>query len=129
FKPQSIRRTARRLGLHSDSSYRFERGVDPLQTAGISEFATNLILEIAGGEAEPELLVAGSPGEGPEPVALDNGYCRAVIGADLPDATIDGILASLGLEKAGEAWRIPSYRLDLQRPIDLVEEVARVHGL
>lgn len=129
FHPQGIRRTARRLGLHSDSSYRFERGVDPLQTAGISEFAANLILEIAGGQAEPELLAAGSPGEGPRPVALDNEYCRTVIGAEIPDATIDGILASLGLEKAGGAWKIPSYRLDLQRPIDLVEEVARVHGL
>ncbi len=129
FHPQAVRRTARRLGLHSDSSYRFERGVDPLQTAGVSEFAAKLILDLAGGEADPELLVAGSPGAGPEPVALDNDYCRAVIGAEIPDAAIDGILASLGLEKAGGAWKIPSYRLDLRRPIDLVEEVARVHGL
>ncbi len=129
FAPSAIRRTARRLGLHSDSSYRFERGVDPLQVAGVSEFATKLILDLAGGEADPELLVAGSPGEGPPPVALDNDYCRAVIGADLSDATIEGILVSLGLEKADGAWKIPSYRLDLQRPIDLVEEVARVHGL
>src|SRR5690606_1713189 len=53
FAPSAIRRTARRLGLHSDSSYRFERGVDPLQVAGISEFATKLILDLAGGEADP----------------------------------------------------------------------------
>ncbi len=129
FNPQAVRRTGRRLGLHSDSSYRFERGVDPLQVAGVSEFATKLILDLAGGKADAELLVAGCAGEGPKPVALDNDYCRRVIGAEIPDATIDGILASLGLEKDGGAWKIPSYRLDLVRPIDLVEEVARVHGL
>lgn len=129
FNPQSVRRTGRRLGLHSDSSYRFERGVDPLQVAGVSEFATKLILELAGGKADAELLVAGCAGEGPKPVALDNDFCRQVIGAEIPDATIDGILASLGLEKTGGAWKIPSFRLDLMRPIDLVEEVARVHGL
>jgi phenylalanyl-tRNA synthetase beta chain len=129
FNPQAVRRTGRRLGLHSDSSYRFERGVDPLQVAGVSEFATKLILDLAGGKADAELLVAGCTGEGPKPVALDNDYCRRVIGAEIPDATIDGILASLGLEKDGGAWKIPSYRLDLVRPIDLVEEVARVHGL
>ncbi len=129
FNPQALRRTGRRLGLHSDSSYRFERGVDPLQVAGVSEFATKLILDLAGGKAEAELLVAGRVGEGPKPVALDHDYCRRVIGAEIPDGTIDGILASLGLEKVGGAWKIPSFRLDLARPIDLVEEVARVHGL
>lgn len=129
FNPQAVRRTGRRLGLHSDSSYRFERGVDPLQVAGVSEFATKLILDLAGGKADAELVVAGCPGEGPQPVALDNDYCRRIIGAEIPDATIDGILASLGLEKTGGAWKIPSFRLDLVRPIDLVEEVARVHGL
>jgi phenylalanyl-tRNA synthetase beta chain len=129
FNPQAVRRTGRRLGLHSDSSYRFERGVDPLQVAGVSEFATKLILDLAGGKADAELLVAGGAGEGPKPVALDNDYCRRLIGAEIPDATIDGILASLGLERAGGAWKIPSFRLDLVRPIDLVEEVARVHGL
>ncbi|MCB1206868.1 MAG: phenylalanine--tRNA ligase subunit beta [Verrucomicrobiae bacterium] len=129
FAPSAIRRTARRLGLHSDSSYRFERGVDPLQVAGVSEFAVRLILELAGGEADENLIVAGCPGEGPKPVSLDNDYCRRVIGAEIPDASIDGILSSLGLEKAGGLWKVPSYRLDLERPIDLVEEVARVHGL
>lgn len=129
FNPQSVRRTGRRLGLHSDSSYRFERGVDPLQVAGVSEFATKLILDLAGGKADAELLVAGDAGEGPKPVALDNDYCRRVIGAEIPDATIDGILSSLGLEKEAGEWKIPSYRLDLVRPIDLVEEVARVYGL
>lgn len=129
FNPQAVRRTGRRLGMHSDSSYRFERGVDPLQVAGVSEFAVKLILDLAGGTADPELLVVGDAGEGPKPVMLDNDYCRRVIGAEIPDETIDGILTSLGLERAAGAWKIPSFRLDLLRPIDLVEEVARVHGL
>lgn len=129
FTPAAVRRTGRRLGIHSDSSYRFERGTDPLQVAGVSDFAVKLILDLAGGKADPELLVAGSLPDGPKPVALENDYCRAVIGAPLTDETINGILISLGLTKAGEAWEIPSYRLDLVRPIDLVEEVARVYGL
>ena len=129
FTPAAVRRTGRRLGIHSDSSYRFERGTDPLQVAGVSDFAVKLILDLAGGKADPELLVAGSLPDGPKPVALENDYCRAVIGAPLTDETINGILISLGLTKAGEAWEIQSYRLDLVRPIDLVEEVARVYGL
>ena len=129
FTPAAVRRTGRRLGIHSDASYRFERGTDPLQVAGVSDFAVKLILDLAGGKADPELLVAGSLPDGPKPVALENDYCRAVIGAPLTDETINGILISLGLTKAGEAWEIPSYRLDLGRPIDLVEEVARVYGL
>jgi len=129
FTPAAVRRTGRRLGIHSDSSYRFERGVDPLQVAGISDFAVKLILDLAGGTVDPELLVAGTVPAGPKPVALDNDYCRAVIGAPLTDEIIDGILTSLGLKKAGGVWEIPSYRLDLLRPIDLVEEVARVYGL
>ena len=129
FTPAAVRRTGRRLGIHSDSSYRFERGVDPLQIAGVSDFAVKLILDLAGGKADPALLVAGAAPAGPKSVPLENDYCRAVIGAPLTDETIDGILTSLGLEKSGAVWKIPSYRLDLVRPIDLVEEVARVYGL
>lgn len=129
FTPAAVRRTGRRLGIHSDSSYRFERGVDPLQISGVSDFAVKLILDLAGGKADPALLVAGAAPAGPKSVPLENDYCRAVIGAPLTDETIDGILTSLGLEKSGAVWKIPSYRLDLVRPIDLVEEVARVYGL
>lgn len=129
FTPAAVRRTGRRLGIHSDSSYRFERGVDPAQIAGVSDLAVKLILELAGGKADPELLVAGAVPAGPSPVPLDNDYCRAVIGAPLSDETINGILTSLGLEKSGEFWKIPSFRRDLDRSIDLVEEVARVYGL
>jgi len=129
FSPPAVRRTSFRHGLRSDSSYRFERGVDPLQVAGGSDLAVKWILELAGGEAEAELIVCGEPPAAPAPVELDNDYCRDVMGAEIGDDTIEGILSSLGLEKEKGAWRIPSYRLDLERPVDLVEEVARVHGL
>lgn len=129
FVPSKIRRTARRLNLHSDSSYRFERGVDPYQVNGASDLAVKLILDLAGGEAEKEIVTCGEIPDAPAAVALDNDYCRSVIGADVPDETIDGILTSLGLEKGKGAWEIPTYRLDLIRPVDLVEEVARVFGL
>ncbi len=129
FVSSAVRKTARRLNLHSDSSYRFERGTDPYQVNGASDLATKLILEIAGGKAEDEIIVCGKAPEAPASVDLDNDYCRSVIGAEIPDEKIAGILSSLGLKQSGTTWEIPTYRLDLIRPIDLVEEVARVYGL
>lgn len=129
FDGPAIRRTGRRLGLHSDSSYRFERGVDAYQVNGASDLAIKLILDLAGGKAEKEIVVCGSLPSAPEAVKLDDDYCRSVIGAEISDEEIDSILSSLGLEKGREGWDIPTYRLDLERPIDLVEEVARVYGL
>ncbi len=129
FTPSAVRRTARRHNLHSDSSYRFERGTDPYQVVGASDLAIELILEIAGGAAEKEVVVCGELPAAPVPVALDNDYCRSVIGDDIVDERIDAILSSLGLEREAAAWKIPTYRLDLERPVDLVEEVARVYGL
>ena len=129
FATSKVRRTARRLNLHSDSSYRFERGVDPYQVNGASDLAIKLILELAGGKAEEEMVTCGEIPAAPPSVALDNDYCRSVIGAEVPDEAIEAILTSLGLSKGADAWDIPTYRLDLIRPIDLVEEVARVYGL
>ena len=129
FTPSEIRRTSSRLILHSDSSYRFERGVDPAQILGASELATKLILEIAGGKADDEILIAGKIPQTEFTVPLDNDHCRRLIGHDVPNKEIDGILKSLGLKKTKEGWQIPSFRLDLRRPVDLIEEVARVYGL
>ncbi len=129
FTPTAIRRTARRLNLHSDSSYRFERGVDPAQVIGASDLATKLILELAGGTADPEIVICGDTPAPPAPVALDNDACRNLIGHDISDDEIEGILTGLGLEKGAAAWKIPTFRYDLERPVDLIEEVARVYGL
>jgi len=130
FAPSGIRRTSRRLGLSSDSSYRFERGVDPQQVHGASELATKLILEIAGGTAEDVVEVAGEAPALVGEVTLDDDRARKLLGTpDLSSDEIRSILTKLGLTHANGHWIIPSYRLDLQRPVDLIEEIARVIGL
>jgi len=130
FTPPHVRRTSRRLNLSSDSSYRFERGVDPSQVLGASELATKLILELAGGTAEPTTLTAGSVPAVPRTIPLDIGYCWRLLGTrNLGEGEADRILTALGLKKTSAGWEIPSYRLDLGRPIDLIEEIARVYGL
>ena len=134
FHPPMIRKTSHRLTLSSDSSYRFERGVDPQQVLAASDLATKLILELAGGKAESEILVAGEAPELSSEVELDHARCRKLLGADISDDRIVEILESLGLTKTSfnvgiSTWNVPSYRLDLLRPIDLVEEVARIYGL
>jgi phenylalanyl-tRNA synthetase beta chain len=135
FTPSNIRRTSRRLGLSSDSSYRFERGIDPQQVAGGSELATKLILSIAGGTAEDVLHVAGEAPALTGEVTLDEERARKLLGTpDLTGDEIHAILEKLGLGKKAATkhesrWHIPSYRADLQRPVDLIEEIARVIGL
>ena len=135
FTPSVVRRTGRRLGLSSDSSYRFERGIDPQQVQGGSELATKLILTIAGGTAEDVTLSAGEIPQLVGEIELDEDRAHRLLG--IPDLKTDeahAILEKLGLEKRAAShgksrWQIPSYRLDLQRSVDLVEELARVIGL
>jgi phenylalanyl-tRNA synthetase beta chain len=135
FTPSHIRRTARRLALSSDSSYRFERGVDPQQVLKASALATKLILEIAGGEASKETLLAGEAPSLTGDVEFDEHRARQLIGVpDLTAEEMQRVLTSLGLQllesgKETSKWRIPSYRLDLFRSVDLTEEIARVIGL
>ncbi|MGI9241728.1 MAG: phenylalanine--tRNA ligase subunit beta, partial [Verrucomicrobiales bacterium] len=130
FQPSGIRRTSRRLDLSSDSSYRFERGVDPQQVAGASELAVKMILEIAGGTAEDELVVCGAAPQLVDVVEFDLERCRRLLGVEIDEAEAEQILSGLGLEKvAGAGWKVPSYRLDLERHVDLVEEIARVFNI
>lgn len=129
FTPSHVRRTSHRLGLHSDSSYRFERGVDPAQVIGASDLAVKLIRELAGGTPDDEIRIAGQPPVLTGKVKLDPQHCRNLIGYPLEDAEIGDILSRLGLKAGKTGWQIPSYRQDLQRPVDLIEEVARVIGL
>lgn len=136
FTPSQVRRTSRRLILSSDSSYRFERGVDPQGVLKASALATKLILEIAGGKADEEVLVAGKPPVLVKDIVFDELKAKALIGIpDLDRYEMHKVLSSLGLQLLGakgrdsSKWQIPSHRLDLQRSIDLVEEVARVVGL
>jgi len=134
FVPTRIRSTSRRLVLSSDSSYRFERGVDPSQVEGASHLAARMLVEICGAEEVGAASVGGSlPASSVPSVWLDPKDVRSLLGAPedtLTDDQIDGYLSRLGLQKdSGSNWSIPSYRGDLQRPVDLIEEVARLHGL
>jgi phenylalanyl-tRNA synthetase beta chain len=135
FDPATVRRTARRLGLSSDSSYRFERGVDLATTMTIYSFAGRLLAELTGASAVYEPSVAHNVGEMVIRVAektvvpLRMERMRAIIGADIPVNRVDEILTKLGLEKAAAGWIVPSFRQDLTREIDLIEEITRVYGI
>lgn len=130
FTPQGIRRTSRRTALSSDSSYRFERGVDPSGVLPASALAVKLILETAGGEVEPITSIAGEAPALTKPVRLDAAKLDQLMGGSISLEAAEEILTRLGLSKLDEGtWEIPSFRADLQRHIDLVEEIARVHGL
>lgn len=129
FAPSGIRRTARRTQLSSDSSYRFERGVDPGGVLPASALAVQWILETAGGSAETTRTAGRAP-EVTGLVTLDWAKLDQLMGGSVTHAEAAAILQRLGLTNLGNGqWQVPSYRADLQRHIDLVEEIARVHGL
>lgn len=130
FQPSRVRHTSRRLAMMSDSSYRFERGVDPAQTNGASELAVRLILELAGGTADDVLLTAGAAPVLTSQVTLDLPRAQRLLGTPVSEAEVTDILTRLNLKPGGGlTFAIPGYRQDLQRPVDLVEEIARVYGI
>lgn len=134
FNSAAIRRTARALDLHSDSSHRFERGVNPKGVLAASARATELILELAGGVADGNVLVAGAEPALPASVPFNEGRCRMLLGIDLSTEEIAASLNGLGIERESgydgvATWKIPAHRLDLARDVDLIEEVARVIGM
>jgi phenylalanyl-tRNA synthetase beta chain len=137
FLPASVRRTARTLMLPSDASYRFERGVDPEMVLRASVRATELMREIAGGEPGAKVAVAGKiPARVPD-VSLNYKICDRLLGIAVSPKNVDAILERFGLEKnkskkkteEDSSWKIPSYRRDLRRDVDLIEEVIRAHGV
>ncbi|KFN51590.1 hypothetical protein N790_04645 [Arenimonas malthae CC-JY-1] len=133
FAPDAIIGRARRLGLHTDASHRFERGVDPQLPRLALERATALVLEIMGGQAGaiteavlPEFLPQARP------VALRRARLKRVLGVAVADAEVERILRALGMqvEATAEGWSVlpPSRRFDIAIEEDLVEEIARIHG-
>ncbi|MEM1031371.1 MAG: phenylalanine--tRNA ligase subunit beta [Myxococcota bacterium] len=138
FSPRGIRRSARRHGLHSEASHRFERGVDPSGVARVVSDGVSLLAEVAGGTAVPGVVVAG-PGVAPAPeVRLRAAKLAGVLGLAIPLNRAAAILERLGFEVrrddgdgADEALlvRVPPHRPDCRREEDLIEEVMRVHGI
>jgi phenylalanyl-tRNA synthetase beta chain len=130
FTPTLVRSTSRAHILSSDSSYRFERGVDPEGVLPAAARAIQLILEIAGGTVEEATAVVGTLPVLTGVVELDAARLDQLMGGSIALSAAEEILTRLGLVSEGEnLWRVPSRRADLQRHIDLVEEIARVHGL
>ena len=128
FEPTVIRRSSRSLGISTDSSYRFERGVDAQGALVASVRAVALIVEIAGGTPSAEMIIAGAfPVT--RVVTLRGDRVRALLGIDLEDAGIATLLTKLGLKQVEAGFEIPSWRNDLIREVDLIEEVARLHGI
>ena len=141
FAPVSIRNTARALNLHSESSYRFERGVDPQGIDWASRRCCELILELAGGELARGMADAGKRPPRREPIVLRFSQIERVLGIDVPRERVREILIALGNVEAphaqptdrlpkGETITVvpPGWRRDLTREIDLVEEVGRIYG-
>lgn len=133
FHPTWIRKSARRHGLSTDSSFRFERGVDPNGTIYALKQAAILCKELAGGKVSMEIR-----DEYPNPiedskVRLDYDYVNNLIGKDIAPETIKSICESLEMKITGEDANginidVPAYRVDVQRPCDVVEDILRIYG-
>jgi phenylalanyl-tRNA synthetase beta chain len=133
FNPTTVRKTARRHGLNTDSSFRFERGVDPSNTIYVLKLAALMVKEIAGGEICGEIVDIYPNEIKPFPVTLSYEYLNNLIGKEIPAETVDNILRSLEIEikdrRDGEIdLEVPTYRVDVQRPCDVVEDVLRIYG-
>ena len=133
FNPVSIRKTAKRHGLSTDASFRFERGIDPEITAYALKRAALLIQEVAGGEITSDIIDIYPKKMEDFNVFLTFDKVNKLIGEELKKETIKKILASLDIKvnsisDAGLGLVIPSYRVDVQREVDVIEEILRVYG-
>lgn len=131
FTPDTIVGKGRRFGISTDSSYRFERGVDYLITAQAMERATSLVLEICGGQAGAVTEVQASlPSRQPTTLRMDK--LNSILGITLEASLVAKLFDQLGFAYQQEAGRFvvtpPSYRFDIEREEDLIEEIARLHG-
>jgi phenylalanyl-tRNA synthetase beta chain len=140
FLPATVRRTSRRLGLVSDSSYRYERRVDPAGVHSALYRALDLLVEIAGATISSANLLTGATPPPHGVITLRTQKVEGLLGIHIPLETIIRNLTTLGCElidpdirfdkKEGETyWQPPTFRDDLSREVDLIEEIARIHGL
>ncbi len=133
FCPQSMQGKARRLGMHTDASHRFERGVDPTGQVAAIEMATRLLLAVSGGEPG-KVCHAVSRRHLPirRPISLERSEPPRILGMKVPDAKIERILTHLGMSVSSmtTGWKVtpPPWRFDLTGSHDLVEEIGRCHG-
>jgi len=134
FKPQNIRATSKRLELRTESSYRFERGADVGIADWASRRAAQLILETAGGELLAGVVDAYPSPPAPKEITLRHAKTTELLGIEIPVPQSVRHLRRLGLEVVHETpeacrVRVPTFRVDLKREVDLIEEVGRLHGV
>lgn len=133
FAPAAIMGRGRKLGLHTDAGHRFERGVDPALPRTAIEYATRLVLDLAGGTPSP-VTEAVREADLPAiaPIVLRRARIARVLGIQIADADVERILRALGMDVAAvaEGWQVtaPSRRFDIAIEEDLIEELARIHG-
>ncbi len=128
WEPVQIARTGRALRINSDARYRYERGIDPLFNAPGLELATQMVLELCGGEAS-EVVQAGEVPDVSRAYRLDTDRVQSLVGMDIPAEEQRATLTALGFRLEGDQAWVPSWRPDVQGEADLVEEVARVASL
>ena len=133
FHPTWVRKTARRQALNTDASFRFERGVDPNNVIYALKIAALMVKELAGGEICGEIVdIYPQPVERPT-VELSYNYLDSLIGKELPRDMVKTILGALEMDIENETdeslkLRIPTYRVDVTRPCDVVEDILRIYG-
>ncbi len=133
FNPSSIRRTSKALGLSTEASYRFERGIDPNNTLFSAQRAAQLIAELSGGEIADGIIDEYPNKIEPKEVQLRFQRIKRILGYDIPQEKIKSILNGLGLKIISETESelqisVPTNRPDIEREIDVIEEVARIYG-
>jgi phenylalanyl-tRNA synthetase beta chain len=134
WDPVAIRRTARALGMHTEASHRFERGADPEAPAAATARIAHLLEKIGAGRARPGLVEAIGQLRGRRTVVLRPARIDALLGTSVPRERTRAILSGLGFEASGETAAsldllVPSWRGDVSREADVIEEVGRHHGL
>ena len=133
FHPTWIRKTARRFGLNTDASFRYERGLDPNQTVDVMKRAALLIQEVAGGTITGAIQYIYPAPVAPYRVELAYNKVNTLIGKVIPVETVKSILESLEMKivsETAEGWVIdvPVYRIDVQRDVDVIEDILRIYG-
>ncbi len=133
FNPTWVRKTARRHGLNTDSSFRFERGADPNNTVYVLKRAAMLVKEIAGGEIEGDIRDVYPTPINRKEVTLSYDKTSKLIGKNIPTEEIKNILESLEMEVLSESetditFKIPTYRIDVTRDVDVIEDILRIYG-
>ncbi|MDD6890810.1 MAG: phenylalanine--tRNA ligase subunit beta [Bacteroidales bacterium] len=133
FHPTWVRKTARRHGLSTDASFRFERGIDPNITLYALKAAALLVKELAGGEIASDIKDCYPAPIADFPVELSYEYVNSLIGKNIPQETVKRIVTSLEMKITAEtpeglSLQVPPYRVDVQRPCDVVEDILRIYG-